>query len=52
MLFADVRGSARLAEQLVHSAYAALLNLFYNAATEALIRHDELIDSVVVARVL
>lgn len=37
VLFADVRGSTALAEGQTPSAYAALLNRFYHAATEALI---------------
>jgi adenylate cyclase len=47
VLFADVRGSTALGEQLAPSAFAALLNRFYNAATEALIRYDAIIDKLI-----
>jgi adenylate cyclase len=47
VLFADVRGSTALAEGLTPSAYAALLNRFYNVATEALIGHDAIIDKLI-----
>ena len=39
VLFADVRGSTTLGEQLGPQAFAATLNRFYHAATEALIHH-------------
>src|SRR5579859_6360051 len=39
ILFADVRGSTALAEHLTPSAYAQLMNRFYNVATEVLIKH-------------
>jgi len=47
VLFADVRGSTALGEQLAPTAFAALLNRFYHAATEALIRHDAIIDKLI-----
>jgi adenylate cyclase len=47
VLFADVRGSTAMGEHLEPSAYAALLNRFYNAATEALVRHDAIIDKLI-----
>jgi adenylate cyclase len=47
ILFADVRGSTALGEQLQPSAYAALLNRFYRAATEVLVRHDAIIDKLI-----
>jgi len=47
VLFADVRGSTALGERLAPAAFAALLNRFYNAATEALIRHDAIIDKLI-----
>ncbi|MBV8771454.1 MAG: adenylate/guanylate cyclase domain-containing protein [Deltaproteobacteria bacterium] len=47
VLFADVRGSTALGEKLATSAYAALLNRFYRAATEVLIRHDAIIDKLI-----
>jgi len=47
VLFADVRGSTSLGEQMPPGQYAALLNRFYDAATEALIRHDAIIDKLI-----
>jgi adenylate cyclase len=47
VLFADVRGSTALGEQLGASAYAAVLNRFYCAATEVLIRRDAIIDKLI-----
>ncbi len=47
MLFADVRGSTALGERLEPSAYASLLNRFYRAATEVLIRYDAIVDKLI-----
>lgn len=47
VLFADIRGSTALAEQLGVRPYAALMNRFYNTATEVLVRHDAIIDKLV-----
>jgi adenylate cyclase len=47
VLFADVRGSTVLGEKLEPTAYAAMLNRFYRAATEVLIRHDAIIDKLI-----
>jgi len=47
VLFADVRSSTALGEQLAPTAFAALLNRFYNTATEALIRYDAIIDKLI-----
>jgi adenylate cyclase len=47
VLFADVRGSTPLAEQLGTEAYAALLNRFYRTATDVLLRHDAIIDKLI-----
>ena len=46
ILFADVRGSTAIGEQLEPAAYAARLNRFYNTATEVLVRHDAIIDKL------
>lgn len=46
VLFADVRGSTALGETLEPTRYAALLNRFYGAATEVLIRRDAIIDKL------
>lgn len=47
VLFADVRRSTALGEQLAPAAFAASLNRFYSAATEALIRYDAIIDKLI-----
>ena len=44
LLFADVRGSTTLAEQLRATEFAERMNRFFKAGTEALIRTDALID--------
>lgn len=44
LLFADVRGSTGLAERLTPAQFAAQMNRFYAAGTDALIRTDALID--------
>jgi adenylate cyclase len=47
VLFADVRGSTALGERASASDYAELLNRFYAVATQALLRHDGLIDKLI-----
>jgi adenylate cyclase len=47
MLFADIRGSTTLAEGMSASSFAALLNRFYVAATDALVLHDAMVDKFV-----
>ncbi len=47
MLFADIRGSTTLAEQMSATAFSQLLNRFYAAATDVLIRSDSMIDKLV-----
>jgi adenylate cyclase len=47
VLFADVRGSTSIGERLEPAAYAALMNDFYRATTEMLIRHDAIIDKLI-----
>jgi adenylate cyclase len=47
VLFADVRGSTALGGRTSASDYAELLNRFYAAATDALLRHDGLIDKLI-----
>lgn len=47
VLFADVRGSTGLGEQRSATEFAALLNRFYAAATEVILRHDGLIDKLI-----
>lgn len=47
VLFADVRGSTGLGELLPPSAFAALMNNFYQVATKVLVAHDAIIDKLV-----
>lgn len=47
MLFVDVRGSTDLAERMTATDFAELLNRFYKAATDVLIRSDAFIDKFV-----
>ena len=47
VLFADVRGSTALGEHATPTAFTALLNRFYRVATDALIRHDAVIDKLI-----
>lgn len=47
MLFADVRGSTGLAERVSPSEFTRLMNRFYSAATDAIARHDGLINRFV-----
>ncbi len=47
LLFVDVRGSTTIAESMSASAYGRLMNRFYKAATDVLIRTDAFIDQFV-----
>jgi adenylate cyclase len=47
VLFADVRGSTALGERADVVDFAALLNRFYVVATQALLRHDAVIDKLI-----
>ncbi len=47
MLFADVRGSTALAEQMSAADFSRLMNRFYREATNVLIRTDAFIDKLV-----
>lgn len=44
MLFADVRGSTTLAEQMSAREFSKLINRFYTVATHVLIQTDALVD--------
>jgi adenylate cyclase len=46
-LFVDVRGSTNLAETMSATAFGQLMNRFYDAATDVLIRTDAFIDKFV-----
>jgi adenylate cyclase len=47
LLFADVRGSTRLAEQMSPAAFARLMDRFYTVATDVAVRTDALIEKFV-----
>lgn len=47
LLFADVRGSTALGENMSPMAYSKLINRFYKTATEILVRSDALIDKII-----
>lgn len=46
MLFADIRGSTTMAEELGTAQFTRLINRFYKAATDVLIRSDALVDKL------
>ena len=46
MLFADMRGSTRLAEELGTTHFSQLISRFYKTTTEILIQHDALIEKL------
>lgn len=46
MLFADIRGSTSLAEQMKPTQFRALIDRFYGAATNVLIKYDALVDKL------
>ena len=47
MLFVDVRGSTGMAEGMSPASFSQLMNRFYKAATDVLIRTDAVIDKLV-----
>jgi len=47
LLFADVRGSTNLAEAMSPIDYSKLINRFYNAASQVMVRTDALIDKII-----
>jgi adenylate cyclase len=47
MLFVDVRGSTHIAEGMSPASFGRLMNRFYKAATDVLIRTDAVIDKLV-----
>jgi hypothetical protein len=47
MLFADIRGSTSLAETMSPMAFSKLINRFYQAAMDVLVRHEAVIDRLV-----
>jgi adenylate cyclase len=47
LLFADIRGSTRLAETMSPADFSHLLNQFYETASDVLVRTDAFIDKMV-----
>jgi adenylate cyclase len=47
MLFADIRGSSKLARQMPVFEFTRLMNRFYNVSREVLIEHDAIIEKFV-----
>lgn len=47
LLFADVRGSTRLSEEMNPLEYSKLINRFYNTSTHVLVHSDALIDKII-----
>ncbi len=47
LLFADVRGSTTLAEGMNPTEYSKVINRFYKAATQVMVRTDALIDKII-----
>jgi adenylate cyclase len=47
MLFADVRGSTTLAEQMRALEFSQLMNRFYNTATDVLVKTDAMVDKLI-----
>ncbi len=47
LLFADVRGSTELSEAMSPIDYSRLINRFYSAATQVMVRSDALIDKII-----
>jgi adenylate cyclase len=47
LLFADVRGSTSLAEGMNPTEYSRVINRFYKAATQVMVRTDALIDKII-----
>src|SRR4051794_2352638 len=47
MLFADVRGSTGIGERLSPRDFRAFLDVFYTVASDAVIRHDGIVDKFV-----
>jgi adenylate cyclase len=47
LLFADVRGSTALAETMRPTDFTALMNRFFETASEVLVNHDAIVDKFV-----
>lgn len=47
LLFADVRGSTELGEEMEALDYSKLINRFYNASTKVMVDSDAMIDKII-----
>lgn len=47
LMFADVRGSTSLAEEMSPTEFGSLINRFYTTATEVLAKADAIIDKII-----
>jgi adenylate cyclase len=47
LVFADVRGSTALAERMRPAEFRALMNRFFDAASDVLVEHDGIVDKFV-----
>jgi adenylate cyclase len=47
LLFSDVRGSTSMAERMRPTEFRAFLDHFYRLASDAIVRHDGIIDKIV-----
>ena len=47
MLFVDVRGSTNIAERMNDTEFGQLMNRFYEAAINVLVREDAFVDKLV-----
>jgi adenylate cyclase len=47
MLFADVRGSTTLAEQMGTTAFSRLISRFYQVSTDVMVHSDALVDKLI-----
>lgn len=47
MLFADVRGSTKLAESMSALEFSQLMNRFYSVATDVLVKSDAMVDKLI-----
>ena len=47
LLFADVRGSSKIARQMTSVAFTLLMNRFYKVSREVLVEHDAIVEKFV-----
>jgi adenylate cyclase len=46
ILFADIRGSTRLAERMNPTEFSQLINRFYNTTTSILFKHEAMVEKI------